>query len=622
VEPRQSEGQSLVGDRRKLAAIVAVDVAGYSRLMGRDESGTLLRLREHRKARLEPIVANYGGRLVKLVGDGALVEFSSAVGAVSAAVAFQQAMIEANEAVPEESAVVFRIGVHLGDVIVEDDDLYGDGVNVAARLEAEAPAGGIVVSGNVHDAVTAKLKARFCDMGDRQLKNIGRPVRAYGVEWAAGDWKTTVATLRVAGSPQLDVPLTLPDKPSIAVLPFHNMSGDPEQEYFVDGLVEDIITALSRFKSLFVSARNSSFSYKGKSPDTRLVGRELGVRYVVEGSIRRTARRIRVTAQLVDSLTGSHIWAEHFDRVLEDVFAVQEEITNAIVGEIAPQIELTERAKANRPRPDNLTAYEIAVRAWAHQLEGRNKAERPLIEQAIQEAREALAIDPTSARALHALARAQGTALFLQFAPDREKALQEANWAAARAVELDPTDAFGYAQRGILAMLGGQFDRYPDALMDARRAHEMNPNDTFILRIVGDLEAGAGEPERALEHLHEVLRLSPRDPHRHITCSTLAFASFAAKQYEEGMRWASRALNDMPGMLQAHCNLAICCVGAGAIDRAKAAFKKGEELSHEFFKVRLEGKWQYARQEDRERATTFLRVAAGLGEPAEALSLR
>src|SRR5215831_3300758 len=276
-------------EQRKLAAIVAADVVGYSRLMGRDESGTLARLRKNRSEHLDPVLAKYGGRLVKLTGDGALMEFASAVDALSAAIEFQQAMAEANSDLPMDAALVFRMGLHLGDLIVDGDDLYGDGVNVAARLETAAPAGGILVSRTVYKAVTGRLKATFADLGSLALKNIERPVQAFSVKWDPSDWRRP-SSLSLESSyeqrqPSSAEPLALPDKPSIAVLPFQNMSGDPEQEYFADGIVEDIITALSRFKSLFVIARSSSFAYKDRSPDIRQVGRELGVRYVLEGSV-------------------------------------------------------------------------------------------------------------------------------------------------------------------------------------------------------------------------------------------------------------------------------------------------------------------------------------------------
>jgi adenylate cyclase len=617
----------VTGERvvRRLAAILAADVAGYSRLMGRDEYGTLARLKAHRTERLEPTLARHGGRLVKLIGDGALVEFPSAVDALGAAIEFQQAMADANRQQPPDTAIVFRVGLHLGDLIVDGEDLYGDGVNVAARLEAEAPPGGIVVSRAIREAVEGRLKAKLHALGELTLKNIERPIRAFQIEWDAADWRISVPAIAVLSkttSSPTDAPLTLPDKPSIAVLPFQNMSGDPEQEYFADGISEEIITELSRFHSLFVISRNSSFSYKGKSPDLRQVGRELGVRYVLEGSIRKASNRIRVTGQLVDTLTGNHIWAERYDRVLEDIFAVQEEVTQAIVAAIAPQIASTEQSKANRRRPDNLSAYEIALRAWAHASEGQDKADRTLFDQSIGEAKEALAIDPSSVLALHALAMAHGFALLLQMAADPEHSLREAMWAAARAVELDGTDPLGYAMRGMGVFLGGQLDRYPDALADARRAHEMNPNDTFVLLMLGTLEAGVGEHERAIEHGQQMLRLNPHQPYSHMTYNLLALASFGAKQYVEGIGWASRALNDMPRLLFAHLHLATCLIGTGEIDKAKAAFAAGQRLGPKYFRSRLEGTSSLARPEDRTRQRTFLRIAASLEDPSAADALR
>jgi TolB-like protein len=444
------------------------------------------------------------------------------------------------------------------------------------------------------------------------------------VEWDVAEWKTMGADApkpAIPAEPTTST-LALPDKPSIAVLPFQNMSGDPEQEYFADGISEEIITELSRFHSLFVIARNSSFSYKGKSPDLRRVGRELGVRYVLEGSIRKASNRVRVTGQLVDTLTGNHIWAERYDRVLEDIFAVQEEVTQAIVAAIAPQIASTEQSKANRRRPDNLSAYEIALRAWAHASEGQDKADRTLIDQSIGEAKEALAIDPSSVLALHALAFAHGFALLLQMGADPEHSLREAMWVAARAVELDGTDPLGYAMRGMGVFLGGQLDRYPDALADARRAHEMNPNDTFVLLHLGTLEAGVGEHERAIEHGQQMLRLNPRQSYSHMTYNLLAFASFGAKQYVEGIGWASRALNDMPRLLYAHLHLATCYIGTGEIDKARAAFAAGQRLGPEYFRTRLEGTSSLSRPEDRTRQRTFLRIAAGLEDPSAAETLR
>jgi TolB-like protein/class 3 adenylate cyclase len=614
----------LAREQRRLAAILAADVVGYSRLMGRDESSTLARLREHRKQRFEPILARHGGRLVKLTGDGALVEFPSAVDALSAAIQFQQAMAEANRDQSEDTRIVFRIGLHLGDLIVDGDDLYGDGVNVAARLEAEAPPGGIIVSRAIREAVEGRLKAKLHALGELALKNIERPIRAFRVEWDAADWKTMAADApkpAIPGEPTTSS-LALPDKPSIAVLPFQNMSGDPEQEYFTDGVTEDIITELSRFHSLFVIARNSSFSYKGKSPDIRQVGRELGVRYVLEGSIRKASNRIRVTGQLIDTLTGNHIWAERYDRVLEDIFAVQEEVTQAIVAAIAPEIESTEQSKAARRRPGNLSAYEIGLRATAHAREAVGKADQTLVEQSIREAREALAIDPTSVRALQALSHSYGTALLLQMAMDREEALGQATWAATRAIELDGSDALAYARRALAILRSSQRNRYPDALADVRRAHQLNPNDVEVLRILAALETGVGQPEEAIVHAQQVLRLNPRDSFSHMTFNLLAFATFGAKQYAESVDWASRALNNMPGMMQAQDCKAAGLVGLGEIDKAKTVFEALQRLAPEYVRSRLEGTSLYGRPEDRTRFQTFLRIAAGLEDPSAADLLR
>ena len=379
-------------EQRKLAAIVAADVVGYSRLMGRDESGTLARLRKNRSEHLDPVLTKYGGRLVKLTGDGALVEFASAVDALSAAIEFQQAMAEANGDQPADTALVFRMGLHLGDLIVDGDDLYGDGVNVAARLEAEAPPGGILASYSVRDAVVGRLKAEFEDLGSLALKNIERPVQAYSVKWEPANWQVDMRALPpVAAAASADVPLALPDKPSIAVLPFQNMSADPEQEYFVDGLVEDIITGLSRFKSLFVIARNSSFAYKGKSPDIRQVGREFGVRYVMEGSVRKAGNRLRITGQLIDASDGAHLWADRFEGALEDVFELQDRVTTSVVGIIAPRVHQAEIERVRSKPAGNLKAYDLLLRAQAlMRLSGRNE-----VNEALRLFRQAVELDPT-----------------------------------------------------------------------------------------------------------------------------------------------------------------------------------------------------------------------------------
>ena len=359
-------------EQRKLAAILAADVVGYSRLMGRDESGTLARLRKNRGERLDPVLAKYHGRLVKLTGDGVLVEFGSAVDALSAAIEFQQAMAEVNGHQAADTALVFRMGLHLGDLIVDGDDLYGDGVNVAARLEGEAPAGGILISRNVRDAVAGRVKATFEDLGGLLLKNIERPVRAFRVHWEASDWRpqsasdvpvAPVVTLRSSSTP-----LPLPDKPSIAVLPFQNMSGDPEQEYFADGIAEDVITTLSKIEQLMVIARNSSFVFKGQSKDIREIGRILGVRYVLEGSVRKSGNRVRLTAQLIHCLDGSHVWAYRFDGDLDDVFELQDKITQEIVTAVEVRLTHGEQVRVWRKRSGSPLVYEHFSKAWDHYI--------------------------------------------------------------------------------------------------------------------------------------------------------------------------------------------------------------------------------------------------------------
>ena len=338
---------------RRLAAILAADVVGYSRLMGADEEGTLARLNAHRREFLDPTIAEHRGRIVKRTGDGILIEFSSAVDATRCAIQTQRGMAERNADVPHDQRIEIRIGVHVGDIIIEEDDIFGDGVNIAARLESIAQPGGICISDDAYRKVRDKLNVDFQDSGEQQLKNIARPVRVYQLRP-----DTQAPAVKTSGSH-----LELPDKPSIAVLPFQNMSGDPEQEYFVDGMVDEIITGLSRIKWLFVIARNSTFTYKGRAVDVKQVGRELGVRYVLEGSVRKAADRVRITAQLVDAATGAHVWAERYDRKSDDIFALQDEIALSVVGAIEPSLRRAEVERVKRKRPDSLDAYDLVLRA-------------------------------------------------------------------------------------------------------------------------------------------------------------------------------------------------------------------------------------------------------------------
>ena len=365
---------------RRLAAILAADVAGYSRLMGRDEEGTLAALKSLRHSVIDPKIAESRGRIVKTTGDGALVEFASAVDAVRCALDIQRAMAEGNAKIPDERRVEFRIGINVGDIIIDEGDIYGDGVNIAARIEPLASPGSICLSDNAYQQVKGKLTLTVSDMGEQQLKNIAQPVRVFGLRLDEGAARAALA---------------LPDKPSIAVLPFQNMSGDPEQEYFADGLVEDITTGLSRFKWLFVIARNSTFTYKGKPIDIKQVGRELGVRYVLEGSVRKAAGRVRITAQLVEAENRTHIWAERYDRALDDIFALQDEITTSTVAAIEPSLRQAEIERAKRKRPESLDAYDLVLRATSSANTGMPEG----VLQAMPLLERALALDPNYALA-------------------------------------------------------------------------------------------------------------------------------------------------------------------------------------------------------------------------------
>jgi TolB-like protein len=366
---------------RRLTAILAADVAGYSRLMGADEEGTLERLKALRRELLDPKITEHKGRLVKTTGDGVLVEFASVVDAVRCAVAVQQAMAERNAGIAADNRIELRIGINLGDVIVEGDDLYGDGVNIAARIEALADAGGVFVSNTVYDHVRDRLPFVFEDLGEQQVKNIVRPIRVYRIA--------------IARAAEARAPLPLPEKPSLAVLPFQNMTGDAEQDYFVDGIVEEITTAISRLRWLFVIARNSSFTYRGKAVDVKQVARELGVRYVLEGSVRKSGSRVRISGQLIDTATGAHIWADRFDGALDDIFELQDQVASRVVGAIEPRLRQSEIERAVRKPTGSLDAYDLYLRALAQSY---RFAEENIAE-SIALLRRALELDPSYAPA-------------------------------------------------------------------------------------------------------------------------------------------------------------------------------------------------------------------------------
>lgn len=406
--------------------------------------------------------------------------------------------------------------------------------------------------------------------------------------------------------------LPLPDKPSIAVLPFSNMGDGSRHQFFADGVTEDVITELSRFRSLFVISRDSSFVYRGRACDHATTGRELGVRYLLEGSVRCQGDAVRVTGQLIESSTGKHIWGEKFDRTVADVFAVQEDIARAICGAIAPRIEVAELTKVSRRRPGNLTAYEAALRAWSHSIASGSTTDRTVGEEAIRQAKEVLEIDPDSRMALNALAWANGCLLYFQIASNPEQSLREAQWAAVRAVELDRSDALSLALKAMTGLLARRTGEYREILAEARQAHELNPNDTFVLLILAHVEAFGGESEEAIRHALQILRLDPKSSRVALVFNILAMACFGVSRYEEGVRWAMRAIHELPSMPLPYSTLTTCLIGMGEFDRARAAFDALRVVSPIYAESRINGNTAHWHEPNRSRHVTFIRVAAGI----------
>jgi adenylate cyclase len=535
---------------RRLAAILAADVAGYSRLMGADEEGTLARLKALRRELLDPKIAEHHGRIVKTTGDGMLVEFASVVDAVRCAVEMQQAMPERNTGVPAESRIEWRIGINLGDVIVEGDDLYGDGVNIAARIEALADPGGVFVSNTVHDHVRDRLPFLFEDLGEQQVKNIARPVQVYRVRDAGR-----------AARPPFTPALPLPDKPSIAVLPFANMSGDSEQEYFADGMVEEIITALSRIRWLFVIARNSSFTYKGQAIDVKRVGRELGVRYVLEGSVRKAGNRVRITGQLIDAVTGAHLWADRFDGLLEDVFELQDKVALSVAGVIEPTLQAAETARsAGRPTAD-LTAYDLYLRASAMALSSDKQipAALRLMEQAIER-------DPGYGPALGWAAFCCARLVIDHRSEDPPADRLKGAAFARRALEASSEDPGILANAALaLAYFGEDLDAMM-ALVD--KAVTLNPSFARGWYISGAIRVFAGQPDLAIEHVETSLRLSPRA--RFGTAfNVVGAAQFFAGRFDQAVPKLLLAIQENPDYPTPYRFLAASYAHMGRLDDAR-----------------------------------------------------
>jgi adenylate cyclase len=487
-------------DQRRLAAILAADIAGYSRLMAADESGTLAQLRRLRAEVIDPKIAAYQGHVVGSAGDSLLIEFASAVNAVQCAVELQSTLAEKNAGLPDDRRMAFRMGVNLGDVIAGDGTIHGDGVNVAARLEKLAEPGTVCIGQSILDQVKGKLPYRYDDLGAQRLHNIAEPVRAFRVDAAKPQ-----PGMRPAGK----ATASAQDMPSIAVLPFTNMSGDPEQEYFSDGITEDIITELSRYRYLFVIARNSSFTYKGRAANVQEIGRALGVRYVAEGSVRRAGNRVRVTAQLVDAQSGNHLWAERYDRDLADVFAVQDEVTRAIVTNIAPMLVADSLQLATRKPPEDMRAYDYYLKAKALVEMASTAADLAAADELCDRA---ISIDPTFARAYATKAFSLIVAImifeFENAAAKRALALQFAE----KSVALSPVDSTCNWAVGESAFQLGQYDRSRTCMA---RAIALNPNDAELYLISSTIEAACGDREQALRHLALARERSPANPQWH-----------------------------------------------------------------------------------------------------------
>jgi TolB-like protein len=545
---------------RRLAAILAADIAGYSRLIGDDEAGTRAHIRELRRELIDPEVDEHKGRIVKTTGDGFLIEFPSVVEAVAAALAIQQGLSARNFGISEAKRIDFRVGINLGDVIVEDGDIHGEGVNVAARLEALAEPGGICVSALVRDQVEGRLDTGFEDLGEQTLKNITRPVRVYRVG-SAGSQRSEGRVL------------PLPDKPSIAVLPFQNMSGDPEQEYFADGMVEEIITALSRIRWLFVIARNSTFTYKGQAINLKRVGRELGVRYVLEGSVRKGGGRVRITAQLIEAETGAHIWADRFDGSLEAVFDLQDQIATSVAGIIEPALQAAEaRRSADRPTRD-LTAYDLYLRACA-----MFNTSHKQIPEALPLLEEAIARDPNYAPALAWIAIFCMNLVTDGSAPDRDANRRKGIQAGRRALEVARNDPCALADAAYaLACFGEGLDAMT-ALVD--RALALNPNYARGWHRSGFMRLWAGETDLAIEHAETSIRLSPRA----LTESSswlIGAALFFSRRFEEAVPRLRLAVEDLTPLPTPCRFLAACYTYLGLHEEASAAIARLRTITTE-----------------------------------------
>ena len=548
---------------RKLAAILAADVVGYSRLIAEDEARTLDALRALRRESFEPLVAEHRGEVVKRMGDGWLVSFASVVDAAACAIAVQ-------ERLSGHDRIKLRIGVHLGDIVHEDEDIYGDGVNIAARLQEVAEPGGVLISGTAYESLVGRLDDRFEESGAKDLKNISRPV----LMWR---WKSPALVAERSAELPAAAPANppLPDKPSLAVLPFINMSNDSDQEYFVDGITEDITISLGRVRWLFVIARNSAFSFKGHTANTTEVALALGVRYILTGNVRKAGRRLRVTVQLADALNGHPIWSERYDRELEDVFDLQDEITETVVGAIEPEIVQAELDRTKVKRPENLDAWDIDLQARAQ----ASLFNRDALAKAVELSRQAIALDGSQARPHATLAFCRQRQLVFNFAPDREAARAEVMQAAKTAISLDRDDAEA------LTMMGQAIWNQPEVGLDEatgviQRAVEANPSNAYAHSTLGLLLGIDGHGEEGVPHHETAIRLSPRDPQMALFLSRYASTCINIRNYERAVELSKEAINLSVGNLWfPFVEAATALARLGRLDEAKVMVERLRQIN-------------------------------------------
>jgi TolB-like protein/class 3 adenylate cyclase len=585
---------------RRLSAVLAADVAGYSRLMGADEEGTLARLKAIRKTLVDPTIAAHRGRIVKTTGDGVLVEFASAVDAARCSVEVQRGMAAQNADVPRDIRIEFRIGIHIGDIIIDDDDIFGDGVNIAARLEGIAEPGGVCISDDAQRQIRGKVDVTFDDIGPKNLKNIVEPMRAWRLRLNGDGAKALIKS-----RPESASPLALPDKPSIAVLAFQNMSGDPGQEYFADGIVEDIITALARMPWFFVVARNSSFTYKSRAVDLKQVGRDLGVRYILEGSVRSAGNRVRVTGQLIDAITGTHLWAERFDGNLKDVFDLQDQITSSIVAALMPKLEQAEIERAKRKPTESLTAYDCYMRG----LTCFHRGSRQSLIDALRLFDRAIELDP-------GFASAYGMASWCciirnnnGWLPKTE--VERLTILARKAGRLGKDDPIALGVSGVvLAQIEGDLIAGA-ALLD--RALMLGPSLAAVWHLSGWVRLYLGQAKNAIEHMKRALRLNPLDPLRYAEQSGLAAAYFLDGQYGKAATWADRALHEQPNYAAAIRMAAASYALAGQTAKAKSYIARMLEIDPSLRTSKLTGMVPFRGNADAARYVDGLRQA-GLSE--------